>query len=87
MKTARKRHRTRPIGEQAETIEAPASDEQLSAVVARLDADPAIYQRPRCPRCGSVELQTNRSIDQGDGSRLRWATCRQCEHRLRYVLE
>ena len=36
------------------------------------------YIQPRCPQCGSVDLKTQRSVDQGDGTRIRNTVCRTC---------
>ena len=46
-----------------------------------------ILERPRCPRCGSPELEVRRTIDQGDGSRLRYCRCRRCSRPVRVVVE
>jgi hypothetical protein len=43
--------------------------------------------RPRCPRCGSADLQTIRSKDQGDGTVERRTQCRSCFHRFFVVVE
>jgi len=46
-------------------------------------------ERPRCPRCQSVRLGRDRSIDQGDGTRLVWMHCRKpdCQWRFKVVME
>jgi Zn finger protein HypA/HybF involved in hydrogenase expression len=37
---------------------------------------------PRCPDCGSPQLKVDRSISQGDDSRMKWVHCRACEYRF-----
>lgn len=44
-------------------------------------------ERARCPGCGSANLRTYRSTDQGDGSVLRHCVCRDCGERVRVVVE
>lgn len=44
-------------------------------------------ERPRCPSCGDAEHETNRSVDQGDGTRLQHCRCRLCGCRFRIVWE
>lgn len=44
-------------------------------------------ERPRCPECGSTRLRTYRSVEQEDGTRLRYSECLTCGCRLRIVLE
>jgi len=46
-------------------------------------------ERARCPACGSAELQTIRSQDQGDGSTSRDTRCRNrgCRHRFFVIVE
>lgn len=44
-------------------------------------------EKPRCPECGSDRLKTDRSTDQGDGTRLRLAHCRVCGASLAIVIE
>ncbi len=39
-------------------------------------------ETPRCPECGSGTLRRDRSIDQGDGSRMKWAHCQSCDYRF-----
>lgn len=44
--------------------------------------------RPRCPECGKVEtLLAYRTVDNGDGSKTRYARCRSCRVRVVMVLE
>jgi ribosomal protein L40E len=45
-----------------------------------------VVMRPRCPKCESVDLRNNRTIDQGDGSQLRYTICRQCGERFKIAL-
>jgi DNA-directed RNA polymerase subunit RPC12/RpoP len=42
---------------------------------------------PRCPSCGSTRLLAYRSVDNGDGSRTRYAVCAACKQRLVVVVE
>lgn len=46
-------------------------------------------RRPRCPACGSTRLVTYRSVDNGDDSRTRYATCKakDCGQRVVIVCE
>lgn len=44
-------------------------------------------ERARCPACGSADLQTVRSKDQGDGTVERRTQCRGCFHRFFVVVE
>ena len=44
-------------------------------------------ERAKCPACGSSNLQTIRSRNQGDGSTERRTQCRQCFHRFFVVVE
>jgi hypothetical protein len=44
--------------------------------------------RPRCPDCGEVEtLLAYRTVDNGDGTKTRYARCRSCEARAVLILE
>jgi transposase-like protein len=43
-------------------------------------------EKVRCPRCGSDELKTTRSVNQGDGSTQRTTNCRSCGHHF-FVIE
>ena len=56
----------------------PAGDESLRYV---------FVERTRCPACGSSDLQTIRSKDQGDGTVERRTQCRSCFHRFFVVVE
>ncbi|NLF08948.1 MAG: hypothetical protein GX594_13355 [Pirellulaceae bacterium] len=53
--------------------------------------DPPHYvyvTRPRCPECGEVEtLLAYRTVDNGDGSKTRYAHCRSCHARVVIILE
>ncbi len=44
-------------------------------------------QRPRCPRCASPDLKTQKTIDNGDDSITRETKCRECNHRFFIVVE
>jgi hypothetical protein len=44
-------------------------------------------ERPRCPVCGSDDLHTTRSEDQGDGSTAKTTNCRTCRHHFFVILE
>jgi len=55
-----------------------------------LGAEPLRYvyiERPRCPKCGSIDLQTIRSRNQGDGTIERRTQCRGCFHKFFVVVE
>lgn len=44
--------------------------------------------RPRCPRCNGTKVKTTHTAgDQGDGSVLRYAKCRDCKATFKIVLE
>ena len=43
--------------------------------------------RARCPACGSVNVKTTRSVNQGDGSTMRTANCRECRHHFFIIVE
>lgn len=43
--------------------------------------------RIRCPVCSSADLKPLRSIDQGDGTRMRRTLCRECDHRFFVILK
>lgn len=45
-----------------------------------------LVERPRCPGCGSCNLQTDRSTREGEII-TRLATCRTCGAKLMIVLE
>ncbi len=44
-------------------------------------------ERPRCPVCGSADLRTLRSKDQGDGSVSRRTACQACGRRFFVIVE
>ena len=44
-------------------------------------------ERPRCPVCGSTNLQTIRSKDQRDGSVSRRTACKECGHRFFVIVD
>ncbi len=43
--------------------------------------------RTRCPLCGAAELQTLRSVTDGEGVTTRRTRCRKCDHRFFVVIE
>lgn len=44
-------------------------------------------EKPRCPRCGSDQLKTTRSDDQGDGTTSKTTNCRECGHHFFVIVE
>ena len=44
-------------------------------------------ERPRCPRCGSPALKTQKTVNHGDDSITRETKCRDCGHRFFVVVE
>lgn len=44
-------------------------------------------ERAHCPACGSIDLQTLRSQQQGDGVIQRRTLCRTCGHKFFVILE
>lgn len=58
-------------------------DEPLGAEAARY----VFVERARCPVCGSANLQTVRSKNQGDGTIERRTQCRGCHHKFFVVVE
>ena len=44
-------------------------------------------ERPRCPACGSGDLQTIRSQNQHDGTTSRRTWCKVCNHRFFVIVE
>jgi len=42
---------------------------------------------PRCPACGGTEHRSYRSVDQGDGSRMKWTACKACGEKFVVILE
>jgi len=44
-------------------------------------------QRPRCPKCQSPEFSVYGGRDQGDGSRMIYAKCKECGEKFRIVEE
>ncbi len=44
-------------------------------------------ERPRCPRCGSSSHRAYRSVEQCDGSRMKWTVCQACREKFIVVLE
>lgn len=49
--------------------------------------DILFIERARCPACGSDNLQSRHSQDQGDGSVVRDTKCRECGHVFSVVEE
>jgi transposase-like protein len=43
--------------------------------------------RARCPECRSVNVVARSSRDQGDGSKLRYAACRECGKHFVLIVE
>ena len=41
---------------------------------------------PRCPECGGAKHKSYRSVDNGDGTRMRWTRC-ECGEKFIIVLE
>ena len=39
-------------------------------------------QLSSCDKCGSYQIKSDRSIDQGDGTRMKWVHCKVCEYRF-----
>jgi hypothetical protein len=58
-------------------------DDRLS----RPDRLIVFIERPRCPWCGSLNLQTQRSLRQRDGSRKRITVCRDCATNFDVIVE
>ncbi|QDT56895.1 hypothetical protein Pan44_49570 [Caulifigura coniformis] len=46
-----------------------------------------IIKRVKCPLCKSPDHTTDRSINQGDGSRYLWKTCRGCRGKFAVIIE
>ena len=44
-------------------------------------------ERPRCPACGSVDLHPYKTVQQGDGSTLRYVRCKSCGEKAFLVIE
>jgi len=44
-------------------------------------------ERPRCPECGGTEHKSYRSVEQADGSRMKWTTCKSCGEKFIVILE
>jgi hypothetical protein len=84
MSTRQYRERLREAGRQL------TRERQRERFAESLAAPEAVYvfaRLPRCPACGSSELRSRRSIDQGDGSRKRWTTCKICNETFFLILE
>lgn len=65
-------------------VDAPAMpDEPRGAESLRY----VFIERTRCPVCGSADLQTVRSKNQGDGTVERRTQCRGCFHKFIVVVE
>lgn len=41
----------------------------------------------RCPACGGTKHKSYRSLDQGDGSRMKWTECKSCGEKFIVILE
>lgn len=49
---------------------------------------PEIYiERPRCPACLSTDVKVYGTLDQGDGSLLRYTRCRACKTKFKVIAE
>lgn len=44
-------------------------------------------ERPACPSCGGTDITVRRTINQGDGSRVRYCTCETCGKSVKVVME
>ena len=44
-------------------------------------------ERPRCPVCGSIDLQTVRTERQVDETKIQRKKCRRCAHRFLVIWE
>lgn len=42
---------------------------------------------PRCPECGGTRHRAYRSVEQGDGSRMKWTECKTCHEKFIVILE
>ena len=45
------------------------------------------FRRIRCPFCRSARLAMNRTINQGDGSQLRYYRCASCDEPFKAIVE
>ncbi len=63
------------------------SEQRLPAPPKRPMAEYVFVPMIRCPVCGSPRLRCYGSREQCDGSRIRYAQCRECYQRLRIILE
>lgn len=52
-----------------------------------LDKPLVFIERPRCPTCGSADLQTRRTTQNGDASLSRDTLCRECKLHFVVVVE
>lgn len=43
--------------------------------------------RPRCPGCSSPNLLSYKTVEQGDGTLLRYSLCRDCHAKCKVILE
>lgn len=54
----------------------------------RNSAKPLVFiERAKCPTCGSADLQTRRSVQNGDASVSRDTLCRECNTHFIVVVE
>jgi hypothetical protein len=73
-----------------DSIEAIEAGEHDGAKKPEKDSDQiedVWIQWPRCRRCGSMDLKTLRSKNNGDGSWTRRTYCRVCEGRFNVIIE
>ena len=47
----------------------------------------AYFPRPRCPLCNSPDLKIYKTVDNGDGSIVRYSKCRSCGEKFKLILE
>jgi DNA-directed RNA polymerase subunit RPC12/RpoP len=65
-----------------------AQPDAVALAHARRERPPLVFTtRPRCPSCGSVRLHADRTLDNGDGTLLRYSRCRECGQKIHLVVE
>lgn len=42
---------------------------------------------PRCTRCGSATFKPYKTVNQNDGSKLRYARCKRCQMKVKIIIE
>jgi hypothetical protein len=71
-----------------EALRQQRNRERLARAADRGDRLPYVFcTLPRCPTCYSVTHRLYRSAEQGDGSRMKWAECDECQTRFIQVWE